>query len=290
MSLAYLASTERGHAVYMNRHVCDADLVVTVGCIRPPAARGYFGVHGSVYPGFADIDTLRRFQSQQAASRNGDNEKQHLLAREVDEAGWLLGARFTIQIIPGGGGEILHILSGDVDVVSREGARLSQKAWFCPITKKADLVVAALEGGARQQTWQNLYRALEAASQIVDDEGAVVLCTELDGPLDEMTLRALADDQDGEQGARDEPPQPAALTEVPTLEAVQPRRVIPALRDVSIYLLSAVNEQLIEDLGMVPVAKPSEVVNLCRQSKCCVVVSNAQHAWPKVDCGAVSPA
>ena len=95
MSLAYLASTENGHAVYMNRKICDADLVVTVGCMRPGPARGYFGVHGNVYPAFADIDTLRSFQSRQTLDPNGtSNDTYHLLSREVDEAGLAIGCSF----------------------------------------------------------------------------------------------------------------------------------------------------------------------------------------------------
>jgi hypothetical protein len=297
MNLAYLASTQRGHTVFINRHICDADLVVTVGCIRPTAARGYFGVHGCVYPGFADIDTLRRFHSEKAMTSGSSDRQESPLAREVDEAGWLLGARFTVQVIPGGGDEILHILTGDVDVVSSEGARLSRKAWSCPVMQTSDLVIAALEGGSNQQTWQNLYRALEAASRIVNEDGAIVVCSELDSPLNEMTLRSLAD-HGGDPGSLssaaaiegDEPGERPDVPETPSLDTVRPRRMIPALRDVSLFLLSGLNEQLVEDLGMVPITRPSEIANLCHRHERCIVLSNAQHAWPELDDRAVSPA
>ena len=273
MSLAYLATTERGHAVYINRHVCDADFVVTLGTIRPHPTRDYFGVHGSVYPVFADVDTLRRYQTRKGRSKQAVTLEQ--LAREVEEAGWLLGARFTIQVIPAAGDEILHILSGDVDTVRSEGTRLSRKAWSFPVTEKPDLVIAALSGGRSQQTWQNVYRTLESASHVISDNRAIVICTELDRAVDETSIHRVADLEPdfSVTGGEVTPPQ---------LEALSPRNVIPSLADTSVYLLSGLSDQSVERMGMVPVSKPSEIVNLCRQYRRCLVLSNAQHACPEL--------
>ena len=49
---------------------------------------------------------------------------------EADEAGWLLGARFTIQVVPGGGDDVLAVLAGDLDAVCRAGSQRCEDAWL----------------------------------------------------------------------------------------------------------------------------------------------------------------
>ncbi len=106
--LAYLAATRSGQPVLINRLICDADLVITIGCLRSRHEFGYLGVHGGAYPTFADRDTCLRFADPNAVQ---SSERRRGLQREVDEACWLLGGRFTVQVIPGPGDSILQVLS-----------------------------------------------------------------------------------------------------------------------------------------------------------------------------------
>ena len=105
--LAFLAANRAGEAVYLNRSLCDADLVIPVGCVR----RGYWNSRSSafsgLYPAFSDraAQTLLR---QQLRAVEEERKKPKRVVQ--DEVGWLLGSLLTVQVIPGGGESILHVL------------------------------------------------------------------------------------------------------------------------------------------------------------------------------------
>ena len=156
--LAYLAASEAGEAILINRALHEADVVLPVGCVRSDKSAGYFGIHGGIFPTFSDAKTIQRFRG--FASLNGQGNRRRELTAEVDHVAWLLGVSFTIQIVPAAGDQVLHVLAGESDAVRRRARELYHAAWSWPVARQVSLVVAAIEGGADQQTWENVGRAL----------------------------------------------------------------------------------------------------------------------------------
>ncbi len=153
-SLSYLAATADGRPIYLNRLIHDADLVISIGVLRLPDSPGYHGIGSGLFPAFSDAASLQRFRSTKESHR----PVQAKLRQQVEEAGWLLGARFTVQVVPGAGDDVLHVLAGDRDAVLGEGGRLCEEAWSYDVPNRAMLVVATIEGGAAQQSWENVGR------------------------------------------------------------------------------------------------------------------------------------
>ncbi len=54
----YFGTTNRGTPVYMNRHLADADLIVSVGMVEPHLWAGYGGGLKNLLPGVAASDTI----------------------------------------------------------------------------------------------------------------------------------------------------------------------------------------------------------------------------------------
>ena len=127
--LAYLAADDAGEAILIHRALHEADLILPVGCLRAPAAAGYFGIHTALYPAFSDEKTLRRFRGLDALG--GGGRKKQLSAR-VDHVGWLLGINLTVQVVPAAGEEVMHVLAGRNDSVRRRGRELYHAAWDWP--------------------------------------------------------------------------------------------------------------------------------------------------------------
>ena len=74
---------------------------------------------------------------------------------------WLLGARFTVQVVPGRGVEVLHVLAGDLAAVSERGEQLYDQAWRFDDLKPASLVVVAVvrleaDPAAVAEAWNEL--------------------------------------------------------------------------------------------------------------------------------------
>ncbi len=270
--LSYLGVSTSSQAVYVNHTLHDADLLLPIGCLRLESAAEFRGILGGLFPAFSDRETIERFRAP------GNLESSAVLQerrKEVDEVGRLLGVVMTIQVVPGGGDRILHVLAGDVKSVGVHGEQLCKQAWRYSVPRRADLVVATIEGDAPLQTWDNVARALSAASQCVEQDGAIAICTDL-AIKPGAALRRL-----GEFGDTAE-----ALSEIRSEclpDAWPAAELAHALDRGPVYLLSRLDEGVVEQLGIAPAASPEEIGRLAKQYTSCLLLGNAQHTIPVVE-------
>ena len=265
--LAYLAADESGEAILINRALHEADVVLPIGCLRDDETAGYFGLHSALYPAFSDIKTQQRFRG--FGSLNGHGERRRELVASVDNVAWLLGINFTIQVVPAAGGQVMHVLAGQSDSVRRRGRQLYHAAWDWPHSPRASLVMAAIEGGPRQQTWENVGRALQVAQRFVEPNGAIAVCCDLALPLG-PAMQRLASGM----------PREAALRHVGKerpVDALPAAQIAHALDNSKVYLLSRLDPTMVEELDMVPVGGPDELVRLARRHPSCVLLPDAPY-------------
>ncbi len=266
--LSYLANIDEGKPVYLNRAICEADFVVPIGCLRSETSFSYEGVCDGVFPSFADTGTLVRYRSPVAADSPVQRKR---LRKQALEVGWLLGALFTLRVLPGPGDSILDVLAGDVSAVERRGHDVSEAAWSFQVPGRASLVVAAIEGGPEQQTWHNVGRALSAARQVVAEGGTIAVCCDVQtapGPA----LQQLASADSPEDARRE-------IAHQRPSDALVASQLIHALDNGRVYLLSRLEPEIVESLGVAPVANDAELVRLAARHETCILLGNAQHAF-----------
>ncbi len=282
--LCYVGASAEQRAIYIQRAILDADLLIPIGCLRASQSRDYFGIHGNLFPTFSDAQTIRRFldtaesESQRGALRN-----------EVEEVGQLLGVLFTIQVVPGGHGQVLRVLTGDARAVAEQGSQLFSRAWDFSPRGQANLVVASLTGGPSEQTWGNVARALAGASQVLEDDGAIVLCTELTEPPGPEML-AWADDADRDAYADptkydvdDRPEKTDAPLPMGSPDSQAAASEVARARSRgTVFLLSGLGDDVVEELGIAPVADTSEIGRLVAQHNSCILIGHAQHRAPNL--------
>ena len=267
--LSYLAATEDANPIYIHRAIHEADLVVSIGVLRLPHTLGYHGIHSGIFPTFSDNSTQARFRSPKAARM----DEQERLRKQSDEVGWLLGTRFTIQVVPGAGDEVLHVLAGDLEAVLAAGGKLCEEAWSFEVPQRVELVVVTIGGDASQQNWNNVGRALAAAARVLEDDGDIVILsqlTEAPGPGLERIIGADDLHVAMREIAREKP--------ADSLPAAQLGRALESGR---VYLLSELPQDRIADLGVYPLDVDS-VPRVVARYGSCIVLPNAQYAqaWP----------
>lgn len=268
-SLSYLGAGANAKPIYIDRFLHDADLVIPIGCLRHDESPGYYGIASGIFPAFSDTATLERYRAAVA----GDSAQHARLRKQANEAAWLLGALFTIQVVPAGAGGVLHVLAGESAAVAREGSRLCAQAWGYRVPASASLVVGTIEGDATEQSWDNVGRALAAMAVVVDQEGAMVLCSDLSEPPG-PGIERLVGAEDLEQVEREiDSDRPAD-----TLAALE---LIRAAQRGKVYLVSRLDEDFVEDLGLLPVAS-EQLSRLAARYGSCIVLENAQYAVPRV--------
>ena len=314
--MAYLATTTAGEPVMLSRVLTDADFVLPIGCVQDAEADGYFGVNSPIFPIFSDKNTQSRFRAAQSSDNQspdksedqgyevdseidgeiddeviyeddieddkregeafGDEsaEIKRRLTAEADEVGWLMGVTFSIQVIPGTGDEVLQIVAGEVGEVSKCARRLFDDAWQHRVAAQAQLVVATIEGGPRQQSWQNLGRAIANAATLVEEDGAIAVVCELaeePGPAVRHLAQAPSR-QEAMEEIRQNPPEdaPAAAQLAQTLQRNH------------VYLMSGLDDSLLEDLEITPIASPHElnrlVAGVTGHGDTCILLRDAPSA------------
>lgn len=274
--LAFLAVDKSGEAILINRALHEADVVLSVGCLHGDEAAGYFGIHGSVYPTFSDAKTIHRFRG--FGSLDGRGARKRELVADVERAAWQLGILFTIQLVPGPGEQVLHVLAGQSDSVVRRGRELYREAWSWPDPRQVSLAVAAIEGGPDRQTWENVGRALQVARNFVDEDGTIVICSDLaarPGPAMQMLVKSSSRESALRHVSKQRP--------VDALPAAQLARVLDRNK---VYLLSRLDPSVVEELEMIPIAGPEELARLALRYPSCVLLSNAPNITVADQCHA----
>lgn len=266
--LAYLATTSHGDSILLSRAITDADVVIPMGRFRNPASSGYYGVNGVVFPSFADQKTQLRFRAL-PTGQSPDSHRAKLI-QECDEVGWLLGVTFALEVVPGPGDSLLGVLAGEIGVVASQGGRLYEDAWRASVPRRARLVVAAIEGGPAQQTWHNLGAALELAGELVEDGGAIAVCCDLAAQPGAGIQRLV--------GARSRQQAIREIRKQRPDDLLPATQLAHALDRSDVYLLSGLEESIVEDLEMAPITNPQELVRLTQRFPSCILVSNAANA------------
>lgn len=264
-SLSYLAADGGGKPIYINRTLHEADAVIAIGCLRLDDSPGYLGINSSVFPAFSDSARLERYRTPAAV----EAAHRRKLQKQADEVGWLLGLQFTIQVVPGAASEVLHLLAGSAEAVFRTGSRLCEEAWGFRVPRLADLVVATIEGDASEQSWENVGRALAAATRALRPGGAVVVCSEMEeglGPALEQIVGAVDLDEALAEIQRQHP-----------ADALTATQVVHALQRGKVYLISQLDDELVEELGLAPL-EAEQLSRIAQRYDSCLVLTNSHHA------------
>lgn len=265
--LAYLAATNDGKPIYLNRRLCDADLVLPINLVRMNASLDYAGVHCGLFPAFSDAATQRRHRAPAIANHAALHRQRK---SEVDEVAWLLGIQLTVQVIPGVGDHVLHVLAGLGEELAHEGQQLCAEAWSTRLPQRARLVLATIEGDPREQTWQNFGRALFAASQVCEEDGSIVMCTGLKQPAGPALQRLAKHGPSREvfgEIQRDRSP-----------DAVSASLLVELSERHHIYLLSGLKEERVEGMQIGYIKSAEEIDRLMQRLESCVILSNAHRA------------
>ena len=159
-NLAYLAASEGGEPILLNRLLTDANVVLPVGCMQREHSAGYFGIHTTIYPEYSDQHTQARFRKHDRFTGNGHHRE---LQHEVNHVAWLLGVNFSVQVVPAAGDGILHVLAGQSDVVRRQCRELYRAAWNRSVAHRASWSSRrskAPSGNRHGRTWAACWRRL----------------------------------------------------------------------------------------------------------------------------------
>jgi len=267
--LAYLATTKQGRRVYLNRLLTDADVVVPVGRFGYDPNLGYRGPWSVLFPDLSDRDTMRRLRGRPAGS-TGDDKRANARDRvdESLEVSWLLGTQFHLGLLPAATGLLEAVAGRDTSVRDRGISSLEQH-WRFRAPGRAELVVAGVGRPGMTATLEDLADAVATATRLVQHGGKIILLSRASGPIG-PSLRRLIDAADPRNAA-------AALRGHEEAEDYQTARSLArALAWADLFVYSALEPQVVEDLSIIPLQHPEQARRLVANSGSCSFMSQAE--------------
>jgi nickel-dependent lactate racemase len=263
--LAYLASTRRGRRIYLNRSLVDADQTIVLAGNRYDPQYGIADATCLLYPALSDAETLRDTARQLSMER--PSEQATPLYREAEEVIWLLGVPFFIQVIGGEGDSVAHVLGGTVESAPDANQLLNQ-AWKITVDRPAHIVVAVVKGSGAQQDFASLAQAALAASRVVESGGRIVLLTHSNPTISEGMAYLRQADNPAVAARIVQERQPA--DRVALLEWLH------AAGTAELYLLSDMDESVVEELFATPLQDARQVQRLIDLAPSSLVLEDGQ--------------
>lgn len=165
-----------GYPLYLNRHLFDYPVVITIGSVEPHYFAGFTGGRKSLIPGLSDIETNRRnhalavLDEARPLSLAGNP-----MAEQLDRLLELvrLPHLLSIQMVVGRGQRILECFVGDLKGSFAEATVLAAQVYSFRIDRLFDLVIAEMAPPLDRNLYQ-LQKGIENTAAAVRDGGTLL--------------------------------------------------------------------------------------------------------------------
>jgi len=264
--LAYLATTAKGSRVYLNRTLTDADVVIPVGLLRRDPLVGSHGPWSVLFPGLSDAETRASHRLSRDAGATADDE--------AFEVGWLLGSQFQVGVVPGSDGPA-GFVAGVAEDVRDAGLAAVERAWSFRPEARAEAVVVGVGDADSPGDLHDLVAALMVATKLVRRGGRIVALSRVGGELG-PALGRLASAGDEERTRK------VLRGHEADADYALARGLLDVLDWADVYLLSRLDPDAVENLGLIPLDRPEEGARLASRASSCHLVSRADRVFAEV--------
>lgn len=177
--LVNIGDTSRGTKVKINKTFAEADLKILTGDIGFHYYAGYGGGRKSVLPAIAGIETIQHNHAflLDPEAKTGSIEKNpvHL---DMVEAAHLAKIDFSVNLVLNPEKEVVRAFAGNLDEVFQEGTKLVDELYKVFVGSTADIVMVSPGGYPMDIDLYQAYKGLDAALNVVNDGGVIVLVAE----------------------------------------------------------------------------------------------------------------
>lgn len=174
--LAFRGYTSRGNALWINKAVAEADVVIGVGEICPNSHGGWTGGGKIILPGVAGQATVehnhRNLMQPEIPLGLADGNP---LRVDMEEAADLGGLTFKIDMLVDSKERMVDVYSGDFRQEHRAALPKARQIWMTPM-EKTDICVFH-PGDNRERTLESsLFISITAADLATKPDGIIIAC------------------------------------------------------------------------------------------------------------------
>lgn len=268
----FLANSANGERIYLDCDVVDADFVLPIGAVGFDPLLGFRSAGSAIFPGLSNIDSMAKARGQDHAELRPEDDRP--LRQLQDEVAWLLGVQFGIQVLPSLGNLPAGIVCGALEATTSVARNWLSQYWLIAQPQRCEIVVASVTANAAGASWDEIGTALQAARNLVQRGGKIVLLTNLSAePTD--GFRYLQQSESPREALK-----PLRLEAPPDVTPAS--RLASAADWATVYLVSSLNPATVESLCMTPLVA-TEAARLLERGGSCLLLEAAQHTFGYVD-------
>ena len=173
--LDFVGYTSRGNAIWLNRAVVEADVVIGVGEISPNTHGGWCGGGKMIVPGVAGQATVehnhRGLMRSETPLGLADGNPLRLDMEEGADLGRLA---FKIDVLVNSAQQIVAIYSGDFRQEHRAALKVARQIWMTRL-EPVDVAVYSPGDGREQYLENSLFITLDSAELATRSDGVIIL-------------------------------------------------------------------------------------------------------------------
>lgn len=258
--LIHLGSLKSGNSLFVNPEVKKADFIITTGVIVPHYIAGFSGGRKSIHPGICGRETIEKNHSQmvhpKAVTGNILGNPVH---EEMLEAALKVNVDFNINAITDEDGNIIDIVAGSLIDSWQEGVKISKETYFCPISKKTNVVFVSAGGYPKDINIYQAQKALDNAFHAVNPGGTIVLVAECREGIGNTICEQWVEEANSIQDIEER------LKKCFILGGHKAYAIAKVAKEMDIILLSSLGKRLTKKLFMIPVENIQQAIALVKE-------------------------
>ncbi len=242
----YFGETSFGTPVWLNKLICDADLVIMTGTIVHHFFSGFGGGRKAVLPGVAAMETIRRNHSLMM-NPNAQLGKLHGNPVYEDQMeGVRLFAKqhrmFLFNAVLDAKKQFLKIFAGDWQEAHLQACKFVDQVYGVPIEAPADIVIASCGGYPKDINIYQLQKTMDNAWCAVKEGGVVIIIGECEEGSGSAALEKTLQEHPSPDAIK------AQLEKNFVIGAHKAFAITRLMKKARFILVSALDKQLARDL------------------------------------------
>lgn len=259
----YFGETSFGTPVWLNKLICDVDLVIMTGTIVHHFFSGFGGGRKAVLPGVAAMETIRRNHSLMMSP---DAQLGKLHGNPVYEdqmEGVRLFAKehrmFLFNAILDAKKQFLKIFAGDWETAHLDACKFVDKVYGVEIDAPADIVIASCGGYPKDINVYQLQKTMDNAWCAVKDGGVVIIIGECEEGSGSAALEKALQEHPSPDAIK------AQLEKNFVIGAHKAFAITRLMKKAKFILVSALDKKIASDLLFEAVDNVDEAIKLAEK-------------------------
>ncbi len=188
----YFGTTVRGTPIYLNRHVKEADFIVTIGMVEPHLWAGFGGGLKNILPGLASAETIGIHHAIIAEppykfNRVGLPPEENDFRLDLEEVGKMIDAPiFCLNVVLNHEKKILRAFAGDPIACHRKAVRFNNEISGLALERQVDGILT--NSYPMEINFKQSMKAVGNALPAVKPGGVVMAFLRAERGLDDIPL------------------------------------------------------------------------------------------------------